>query len=75
MIRTVECRLYPNNNQIKTLNNWLEEARHTFNKALEQRKKAYERRKQSISYNEQSQLLTKQRYYNYRVWNYALGKI
>jgi putative transposase len=58
ILKTIEFKLYLNEQQEVTLNEWLRVCCWTYNQALEHRIKAYKRRGESFSYNTQSVLLT-----------------
>ena len=54
MRKAYKFRLYPTGNQAQTLNDQLDQARHLYNAALEQRRFAYQRRGVSLNYHDQA---------------------
>lgn len=56
--RTVQFKLYPNAEQVKTLESWLRTCCWLYNRCLEQRIKAYKRRKESPTLYSQQVFLT-----------------
>lgn len=71
--RVVERKLYPNAEQLATLERYRRECCRFYNRALEHRIKSYKRRKQSVSYYDQQGLLTKQRKRIFRLSTVPLG--
>jgi putative transposase len=58
IIRTIEFKLYPNQDQIRVLEAWLRNCCWLYNRMLDQRIKAYKRRKESSSLYSQQVMLT-----------------
>jgi putative transposase len=61
VLRVLKCRLYPNRAQADRLNAYIDQSRHCYNKALEQRIHAIKPNGKGIAYNDQQAQLTKQR--------------
>jgi putative transposase len=54
MRKAYKYRLYPTGKQVQALNSQIDEARHLYNGALEQRRFAYQRRGVSLNYHDQA---------------------
>lgn len=61
VLRTLKCKLYPNETQALRLTAYLDTARHIFNRCLEIRRDAWKNEKQSISRYDQDKMLTQWR--------------
>jgi putative transposase len=57
MIKTFKFRIYPNQEQVRILDIWLNECRFIYNDCLNDRTNAYERTGKSVTYNQQSSQL------------------
>lgn len=64
VLRALKCRLYPNRAQADRLNAYIDQSRHCYNKALEQRIHAVKPNGKGINYNDQQGQLTRQRAVN-----------
>ena len=61
VLRALKFRLYPNRDQADRLAQYIDQSRHCYNKALEQRIHAIKPNGKGINYNDQQAQLTKQR--------------
>ena len=61
VLRTLLFRIYPNRDQADRLSQYIDQSRHCYNKALEQRIHAIKPNGKGINYNDQQAQLTKQR--------------